>query len=66
MAEEEEVGMEVVCVCVLQAGAGVPFRQSILEDAKVREGVKMPAEWLDAVVGSGKVSKLALLMHMRM
>ncbi|KAA3515526.1 ABC transporter substrate-binding protein [Agrobacterium rosae] len=45
---------------LLQAGAGVPFRQSILEDAKVREGVKMPAEWLDAVVGSGKVSKLAL------
>ena len=45
---------------LLQAGAGVPFRQSILEDAKVREGVKMPAEWLDAVVGSGKVSRLAL------
>lgn len=45
---------------LLQAGAGVPFRQSILEDAKVREGVKMPAAWLDAVVGCGKVSKLAL------
>lgn len=45
---------------LLQAGAGVPFRQSILEDAKVREGVKMPAAWLDAVSGSGKVSKLAL------
>lgn len=24
------------------------------------EGVKMPAAWLDAVVGSGKVSQLAL------
>lgn len=45
---------------LLQAGAGVPFRQSILEDAKVREGVKMPAAWVDAVVGSGKISQLAL------
>jgi multiple sugar transport system substrate-binding protein len=45
---------------LLQAGAGVPFRQSILTDPKVREGVKMPGEWLDAVAGSGKVSKLAL------
>lgn len=45
---------------LLQAGAGVPFRQSVLEDKKVREGVTMPGEWLDAVVGSGKVSQLAL------
>ena len=45
---------------LLQAGAGVPFRQSILEDQKVREGVKMPGPWLDAVVGSAKVSQLAL------
>ncbi|WP_160008752.1 ABC transporter substrate-binding protein [Rhizobium sp. 18055] len=45
---------------LLQAGAGVPFRQSVLEDAKVREGVKMPAAWLDAVIGSGKVSQLTL------
>ncbi len=45
---------------LLQAGAGVPFRQSILADAKVREGVKMPGAWLDAVAGSGKISKLAL------
>jgi multiple sugar transport system substrate-binding protein len=45
---------------LLQAGAGVPFRQSILEDQKVRDGVTMPGEWLDAVVGSGKVSQLAL------
>jgi multiple sugar transport system substrate-binding protein len=45
---------------LLQAGAGVPFRQSILTDPKVREGVKMPGEWLDAVAESGKVSKLAL------
>ena len=45
---------------LLQAGAGVPFRQSILEDQKVREGVKMPGAWLDAVAGSAKVSQLAL------
>lgn len=45
---------------LLQAGAGVPFRQSILEDPKVREGVTMPSAWLDAVVGSSKISKLAL------
>ncbi|MGO8506857.1 sugar ABC transporter substrate-binding protein, partial [Rhizobium leguminosarum] len=45
---------------LLQAGAGVPFRQSVLEDAKVREGVKMPSAWLYAVVGSGKISQLAL------
>ncbi len=45
---------------LLQAGAGVPFRKSVLEDPKVREGVTMPASWLDAVVGSGKISRLAL------
>ncbi|EPE94745.1 ABC transporter substrate-binding protein [Rhizobium grahamii] len=45
---------------LLQAGAGVPFRQSVLEDQTVREGVKMPAAWLDAVAGSAKVSQLAL------
>ncbi|MDL2398771.1 ABC transporter substrate-binding protein [Rhizobium mayense] len=45
---------------LLQAGAGVPFRQSVLEDQKVRQGVTMPSAWLDAVVGSGKVSQLAL------
>ena len=27
---------------------------------KVREGVKMPASWVDAVAGSGKISRLAL------
>lgn len=45
---------------LLQAGAGVPFRNSILEDAKVREGVTMPSTWVDAVAGSAKVSQLAL------
>ncbi|MGX9117044.1 ABC transporter substrate-binding protein [Mesorhizobium sp. BHbsci] len=45
---------------LLQAGAGVPFRKSVLEDPKVREGVTMPASWLDAVVQSGNISRLAL------
>ncbi|RUW06129.1 ABC transporter substrate-binding protein, partial [Mesorhizobium sp. M1A.F.Ca.IN.020.03.1.1] len=45
---------------LLQAGAGVPFRKSVLEDPKVREGVTMPPSWLDAVVGSGNISRLAL------
>jgi hypothetical protein len=26
----------------------------------VRKGVKMPAEWLDSVIGSAKISKLGL------
>ncbi|WP_420963962.1 ABC transporter substrate-binding protein [Brucella sp. IR073] len=45
---------------LLQAGAGVPFRQSILEDPEVRKGVKMPAAWVDAVAESAKISQLAL------
>ena len=45
---------------LLQAGAGVPYRKSILEDPEVRAGVTMPGEWLDAVVGSGNISRLAL------
>ncbi len=45
---------------LLQAGAGVPFRKSILGDQKVRDGVTMPGEWVDAVAGSGEISKLAL------
>ncbi|WP_042696981.1 sugar ABC transporter substrate-binding protein [Azospirillum sp. B506] len=45
---------------LLQAGAGVPFRTSVLSDADVRKGVKMPAAWVDAVVESAKISRLAL------
>jgi multiple sugar transport system substrate-binding protein len=45
---------------LLQAGAGVPFRKSVLGDQQVRSGVKMPAEWIDAVAGSGEISRLAL------
>jgi multiple sugar transport system substrate-binding protein len=45
---------------LLQAGGGVPFRASILNDESVRNGVKMPREWLDSVIGSSKISKLGL------
>jgi multiple sugar transport system substrate-binding protein len=45
---------------LLQIGGGVPFRNSILNDETVRAGVKMPAEWLQSVVGSAKISKLGL------
>jgi multiple sugar transport system substrate-binding protein len=45
---------------LLQAGGGVPFRNSIINDAEVRKGVKMPAEWVDAIAGSAPISKLGL------
>ena len=45
---------------LLQSGSGVPFRTSILNDAEVRKGVTLPADWIDAVVGSSKVSQLGL------
>ncbi|PIK72088.1 hypothetical protein CS379_15880 [Methylobacterium frigidaeris] len=45
---------------LLQIGGGVPFRDSILNDAEVQQGVKMPREWLDSVIGSAKISKLGL------
>jgi len=45
---------------LLQAGAGVPFRNSVLNDPEVRKGVKMPAAWVDAVAASAPVSRLAL------
>ena len=45
---------------LLQAGAGVPFRNSVLNDPAVRQGVKMPASWVDAIAGSAPVSRLAL------
>src|SRR3954470_17063353 len=45
---------------LLQIGGGVPFRNSILNDESVRNGVKMPREWLDAGIGSSKISKLGL------
>lgn len=45
---------------LLQAGGGVPFRNSILGDAEVQSGVKMPREWLQSVIDSAKISKLGL------
>jgi len=45
---------------LLQAGGGVPFRNSILNDPEVRKGVKLPAEWLNAVIDAAKISKLGL------
>jgi multiple sugar transport system substrate-binding protein len=45
---------------LLQAGGGVPFRNSVLNDPAVRAGVKMPPEWLDSVIASAKISKLGL------
>jgi len=44
---------------LLQAGGGVPFRNSILNDPEVRQGVKTK-EWLQSVVDSAKISKLGL------
>jgi multiple sugar transport system substrate-binding protein len=44
---------------LLQAGGGVPFRTSILNDEEVRKGVKSK-EWLQSVVDSSKISKLGL------
>ena len=38
----------------------MPFRNSILNDAEVQSGVKMPKEWLQSVIGSAKISKLGL------
>jgi multiple sugar transport system substrate-binding protein len=45
---------------LLQTGSGVPFRHSVLNDAEVRKGVKMPSAWVDAVAESAKVSALGL------
>ena len=45
---------------LLQAGGGVPFRNSVLNDAEIRSGVKLPKEWLEAVINAGKISKLGL------
>ena len=44
---------------LLQAGGGVPFRTSILNDPEVRKGVKTQ-EWLQSVIDSAKISKLGL------
>ncbi|CAM5766671.1 ABC transporter substrate-binding protein [Labrys miyagiensis] len=45
---------------LLQSGSGVPFRNSVLDDAEVRKGVTMPGAWVDAVAQSAPVSQLCL------
>jgi multiple sugar transport system substrate-binding protein len=45
---------------LLQAGGGVPFRNSVLDDSDTRKGVKLPQEWLQSAIDSAKISKLGL------
>lgn len=45
---------------LLQSGSGVPFRNSVVNDAEIRKGVTMPAGWVDALSESSKVSELCL------
>ena len=45
---------------LLQAGGGVPFRNSVLNDPVTQSGVKLPKEWLQSAIDSGKISKLGL------
>jgi multiple sugar transport system substrate-binding protein len=45
---------------LLQAGGGVPFRNSVLNDPETRAGVKLPKEWLQSVIDAAKISKLGL------
>jgi multiple sugar transport system substrate-binding protein len=45
---------------LLQAGGGVPFRTSVLNDSEVQKGVTLPKEWLQSVIDAAKISKLGL------
>jgi multiple sugar transport system substrate-binding protein len=45
---------------LLQAGGGVPFRNSVLNDEETRKGVTLPKEWLQSVIDAAKISKLGL------
>ncbi|WP_062203626.1 ABC transporter substrate-binding protein [Aureimonas sp. AU12] len=45
---------------LFQTGAGVPFRNSIVNDAEVLKGVKMPGDWATAVSESAKISQISL------
>src|SRR5256885_13669884 len=40
---------------LLQAGGGVPFRNSILNDEEVRQGVTLPQEWLQSGIGAAEI-----------
>ena len=53
-------GSEAEGARLLQAGGGVPFRNSVLNDPEVRKGVKLPEEWLQSVIDAAKISKLGL------
>lgn len=45
---------------LFQTGAGVPFRNSIVNDPDVLAGVEMPRDWATAVSESAKISEIAL------
>lgn len=45
---------------LVQAGGGVPFRNSILNDPQVQSSVTLPKEWMTCVIESAKISKLGL------
>lgn len=45
---------------LLQAGGGVPFRNSVLNDPETQKGVTLPKEWLQSVIDAAKISKLGL------
>jgi multiple sugar transport system substrate-binding protein len=45
---------------LVQAGGGVSFRNSVLDDPEVQKGVTLPKEWFQSVLGAGKISKLGL------
>jgi len=45
---------------LVQAGGGVPFRNSVLGDPEVQKGVTLPKEWFQSVLDAAKISKLGL------
>jgi multiple sugar transport system substrate-binding protein len=45
---------------LVQAGGGVSFRNSVLNDPEVQKGVTLPKEWFQSVLDSAKISKLGL------
>ena len=45
---------------LMQAGGGISFRNSVLNDPDMRKGVAMPPGWVDAIGGSAAISRLGL------
>src|ERR1700757_2092310 len=41
---------------LVQAGGGVPFRNSVLNDPEVQADVKLPQEWLQSAMASARVA----------